>query len=124
MQRDIKYLEQDDLVLLRTEGRYVLDAEIDTLKQLAALLKGYDCHRLLIDHRKTDVVVKIPDAYHRPEVYEELWDDPATVRSIRTAIVFSEITEDYRFLENVIRNRGWNTRIFDDYDAARLWLIK
>lgn len=123
MLREIRYLEADDIVQLRTDGVYELDGEIDTLKLLAARLKEHNCHKLLIDHRQTRVVTKILDSYDRPQLYEKLWGDRTSVRSIRSAIVFSEITEDYRFLENVVRNRGWDMSIFDDYDAAREWLL-
>jgi hypothetical protein len=54
----------------------------------------------------------------RAYVYEEIWGD----RSTRAAIVFRELNKDFQFLETVCRNRGWNIRIFDDYDVAIDWL--
>ena len=123
MLREITYLEEFDVLRLRTSGVYRLDGEIETLKRLAAALKQRACRRLLIDHRRTEVITRTIDTLERPAEYEHIWGDPATVRSIRSAIVFAEINESYRFLETVIRNRGWNTRIFDDYDEALACLI-
>lgn len=69
MLREIRYLGDEDIVQLRTDGVYRLDAEVGTLEKLASKLKQHDCHRLLIDHRLTDVITKTLDSYDRPALY-------------------------------------------------------
>ena len=118
--REIRYLEDTDIVQLRTSGTYDLEAEVDTLKRMASRLKEHNCNRCLFDHRQTKVIARTLNSYERSALYDALWGD----RSTRAAIVFKEINKDFRFLETSIRNRGWNVRIFDDYDAAINWLSK
>jgi len=118
MCRIIKYLEDKDIVLLRTSGTYILEAEVETLKKMASKLKEYNCNRCIVDHRETNVIAKIDKSFERSVLYEEIFGD----RSTRAAIVFRELNKDFQFLETVVRNRGWNVRIFNDYDAAIDWL--
>ncbi len=118
MTREFRYLEDRDILLLRTLGTYELGAEVKTLEIMATELRKHSCNRCIIDHRNTNVIAKTMESYERSAVYEDLWDD----RTIRTAIVFRELNEDYRFLETVCRNRGWDIRIFDDYDTGIDWL--
>ena len=118
MRREFRYLEDKNIVLIRTSGTYDLDAEIETLKKVAAKLKEYNCNKCIFDHRETNVIARPMSSYERPAVYEELWDDHST----RGALVVKEINKDLKFLETVVRNRGWVVRIFDDYDKAMEWL--
>ncbi len=124
MLREITYLPEADIVQLRTDGTYVLHAEIETLERLAVALKKHDCRKLLIDHRQTTVIAPALDTYDRPDQYARIWGDSSTLNQIKTAIVFHEINEDYQFLENVIRNRGWDLRIFTEYETALDWLSR
>jgi hypothetical protein len=39
-------------------------------------------------------------------------------------MVFTELTENTRFMETVFRNRGYNLRHFTDIDAAKVWLMQ
>ena len=120
MCRIIKYLDEKDIVLFRTSGTYELEAEVETLKEIAAKLKKHNCNRFIVDHRETNVIADPVKSFERSALYEEIWGD----RSTRAAIVFRELNEDYQFFETVVRNRGWNVRIFDDYDAAIGWLLE
>ena len=51
--------------------------------------------------------------------------DPALVEAMARevgALVVPAATRDFLFLETVALNRGHNTRIFTDPEAARAWL--
>jgi len=124
MLREISYLEDLDVVQLRTSGTYELSVETETLKGLAAALREHRCRNILADHRQADVIAKTMKSYERPFLYEQIWGDSETISQIKTAVVFKEITDDYRFYETVLQNRGWNLTIFDDYDEALNWLTK
>ena len=118
MSTEFEYLEEKNIVLIRTSGTYELEAEMETLKKAATILRAHNCNRCIIDHRKTNVVARIMSSFNRPAVYDDLLGD----RSIRAAFVFRELNEDLEFYETVCRNRCWNVRIFNDYDAAIDWL--
>ena len=120
MLRKIEYIENKGIVLLTTSGTYELDAEVETLKKMASTLKEHNCNRCIFDHRDTNVIAKVHQSFERSALYEKIWRNRAT----KAAIVFREINEDFEFLETTVRNRGWNVRIFDDYDAAVDWLTE
>ena len=78
----------------------------------------YQCNSHLIDHRETTFMFSLPDFYDRPSIDEGL----GISRLFRTAMVFSELAEDTRFMENVFSNRGYNLHHFTDIDEANAWL--
>jgi hypothetical protein len=44
-----------------------------------------------------------------------------------TKIAFSQPSDrltEYRFVETLLLNRGFHTRIFDQMDAAKAWLLE
>ena len=86
MGRKFEYLEDKDLVLLRTSGTYELEAKKEPLKIMASKPKKHNCNRCIFDHRETNVIASTMKSYERSAVYEELWGD----RSTRAAIVFKE----------------------------------
>ena len=43
-------------------------------------------------------------------------------RDYLIALVYSEILEDHKFMEDVLVNRGYQVRIFDDINKAFKWL--
>ena len=118
MIRKIEYLEDMGFVKLTTSGKYELSAEVQTLERMVAALKENNCNRCMFDHRAASVMAPTLISYERSALYEKLWGD----RSIRAAVVFQQLTEDYCFLETAARNQGWNIRIFDDYEQALSWL--
>lgn len=114
----ITYLEEADIVVVTTSGEYDLRREVDTVRKAVAFMNDRNCERCLFDHRQARVVADTMSAYDRPALYDAL----EVKASVRAASVFKIVNEDVRFLENVCRNRGWNFRAFDDYDAALQWL--
>ena len=76
MNRKIEYIEDIDIVLLKTSGTYELEKEVETLKEMASKLKEHNCNRCIFDHRETKVIARTMPSYDRSAVYEELWGDP------------------------------------------------
>jgi hypothetical protein len=75
--------------------------------------------RFLLDLRKAQVVGGTIDTYEvgvrLPRVFE-----PGT--KAKGAVVYSELTSEHRFLEDVLVNRGLNIRVFSDEANALAWL--
>ena len=118
MGRDIRYDAKDDIVVARTAGQYILEQEIDTVQKVLAQMQRHDCSRCLFDHRNADVVARTLEAYDRPKVYEQL----GIGHGVKMAIVSREKQHELKFYETVCVNRGWNVRVFRDYDQAVAWL--
>ncbi len=118
MDKEIKYLEDKDVLLVKTSGVYEVKNETDTVTKIASELSKYDCNKCIIDHRNTTVSGRIIDSYERSEKYSTF----GVKRFWKCAIVFKRLNEDVVFFENVCRNRGWDFKVFTDYEEAQLWL--
>ena len=118
MNSEFEYLEDKDIVLVRTVGSNEFSTEIDTVNEVASNLKKHNCNRLLFDFRASNLIANTMDIFDRPEIYGSLGIE----RSIKSAIVVKELNANMRFYETVCQNRSWNFKIFDDYDASIDWL--
>jgi hypothetical protein len=78
----------------------------------------HQCNTHLVDHRETVIAFSVADYYDRPAINERL----GISRKFKTAMVFTQLTENTRFMEDVFQNRGYNVRHFVDMDEARNWL--
>lgn len=78
----------------------------------------YQCNHHLIDHRETTFAFSLMDFYERPTINEKI----GVLHQFKTAMVFSQLTEDTKFMENVFRNRGYTLLHFTDIDEAKAWL--
>lgn len=120
MERELEYLEDKDIVIVKATGVYELSAEIDTIKRIASKLEEHNCSRLLIDFRAANIIARTVDIFERPKAY----GNHGIERPLRAAIVCKELNDDLRFYRTVCLNRGWIVDIFDDYDAGIDWLEK
>ena len=118
MTKEIEYLADEDIILVTTSGIYDLQADVETVKEIKAKFDEYDCSRVLIDHRATQVIMKTMPAYNRVDLYRRLGFEYTQ----RAALVFKKLQDDILFYETVCRNQGVNLRVFDDYEAALDWL--
>jgi hypothetical protein len=91
----------------------------ELLRIAGAVAEEYGCSRFMFDMRGATIVGDTMGAFHTavdPEKH-------GFSRLYRIASVYSAITEDHKFMENVGVNRGAKGfRIFDDIDTAREWI--
>lgn len=118
MKREISYLECLDIVYVKTSGIYKLNEEAGTLERALNEMKKRQCRKALFDHRETTVVLDTLTAFGRSKNY----DDIGFERSVKIASVVNDICENLKFYELSNTNRGWQVKIFADYDAAIAWL--
>ena len=95
---------EDSLVLLRLAGE---------------VAREKSCSRLLFDVREADIVGTTMGAYGAVIAPEE----HGVSRQLRIAVVYSALTRDERFMEDVGVNRGSRAfKVFDDIGAAQEWV--
>jgi hypothetical protein len=91
----------------------------ELLRIAAATAEVYGCSHFLFDMREAAIVGSTMGAFYTasdPEKY-------GVSRFYRIAAVYTEVTKDHRFMENVGFNRGVAAfRVFDNIDEAREWL--
>lgn len=116
--RKISFREDLGFVLVETYGRYKLNEELSTVEKALNIMKRHGCRKALFDHRKATVVISTLEAIGRAKEYEKL----GFYRSVKIASLVNEICENLNFYELANNNRGWQVKVFTDYDAAIQWL--
>jgi hypothetical protein len=117
---EIEYLPAENILFLKAHGSMDVPASNVMVKALVEAAEKYQSMKHLIDYRQTIFVFKITDYYERPAVNEKL----GITRLFKTAMVFSHLSDETVFMENVFRNRGYNMRHFTDMDEATHWLMQ
>ncbi|MGD8454847.1 MAG: hypothetical protein PVF83_00590 [Anaerolineales bacterium] len=91
-----------------------------TAEALAAAEK-HNSTKCLIDNRDLNLEMKTIDVYDVPDVLGEV----GVPRNYKVAIIISESLQDtkgFRFYETRAFNKGFNHRLFTDFDTALDWL--
>lgn len=114
----IKHLPDENILLLTSNGQMDVLSANHMVSELAEAANEYQCFFHLIDHRESVFAFKLADFYDRPLINEKL----GVSRKFRTAMVFSKLTEDTKFMETVFKNRGYNMHHFVDFDVGKAWL--
>jgi hypothetical protein len=115
----IEYNSDLKIVLVKSGGIWTPEQDMDMLEALRKSSDEHKCLSLLIDHRGCTMDFGFMSIYNRPEVYEKL----QFPKDVKAALIFNKIVDDNLFFENVCVNRGFNVKIFDNYDLAMKWLI-
>jgi hypothetical protein len=120
MNASVEFAAQLDIVLVTTNGIYRLNEQTGTVKAAVELMKEQNCYKCLFDHRNATVVADTMEAYDRSDNYLRI----GLEKSMRVASLVNEITTDLIFYENAAVTRGWDVKVFSDYQSALDWLNK
>ncbi len=83
-------------------------------------LQKYDCKKILFDFTPITNTLNTIEIYNRPEQSEKI----GVMRSNRTAAVVPEIyLNDFKFMETVYQNRGFDLNVFTDREQAIGYLM-
>ena len=118
MNLELKYDGDQDIIRGRVHG--TLDAAVAkaVAGEVAQLVQNHGCHRFLIDLRGTQVTSSTIEIYSIPRVVKEV----GVPGGLKRALVVTEITPDFDFLETTSVNVGNQVKLFTDPEAAIAWL--
>jgi len=116
----IEHIPEENILFLKSRGQMDVQSANAMVREIAEAAAKYQCLSHLIDHRETIFAFNLSDFYDRPSINEGL----GISRRFRTAMIFSELTQNTRFMETVFINRGYNLRHFTDIGEAKAWLKK
>ena len=115
----INYEEEYDYIAVAVDGAFSLS----TLKELAAdvskLIEKHGCNRIMNDMRHAKLTKGTIDIYQMPQAANQAG---VTVQCKR-ALVVSEQSSDFYFLETVFVNQGHTVKLFTDINEALHWLL-
>lgn len=120
MEMEFEYFADKGIVFCRTNGLYKSENGMTLLIELFNWMNTYESKKCLIDHSNTEVVLNTTTSYDRPHDFKKLGFSSTACG----AIIFKELNKDCYFYEDVCQNRGWNVKVFDNYEKAMNWLMK
>ena len=115
-----EYDPENRVLVVSVSGEMDNSTFPEAAKTLWDELDKHKCDRALIDHLDFTISDSVIEIYDRPK---ELIDVSGG-RRLKMAGLVKEMDTNYRFIENIYVNRGFNVRIFTDREDAMRWLIK
>jgi len=114
----VQYIPEEGIIRLQLQGE--IDAQMLSMatSKLVEEIFRCNCDRLLMDHREAKVNISVSEIFNRPTIASKL----GIPHSSRIAIIYSAREPDYRFVETVGRNRGFDVQVFSDIDEGIKWL--
>lgn len=117
----IEYLDDRETVLATVCGPVTGKSFRDILTVVIPRTTHMHFRNFLIDARAVRLDLSVMEIYGLPDLFPAL----ALQRDKHLAVLYdacSPHAPDFRFLENVLCNRGFRVRLFTDYEAALAWL--
>jgi len=115
----VRHEPEADIIRVHLQGRIDSRNLKMATSKLVEKMALCNCHRFLIDHREVKLSMSTVDLFYLPMVASNI----GVSHSSRIAVVYSTHESDYRFIENVGRNQGFNVKIFTDMDEGVKWLV-
>ena len=120
MNYTVDFDEISGICTLRITGQHKRPQDSMILQQFTRdFSEEHDCKLFILDMTQAEFIGGTMDIFKAGT-----FPDDKNHRQIshKYALIYSEILDDHRFLENVSVNRGYQVRLFTDIDEAIEWL--
>jgi hypothetical protein len=117
----IDYWEDEKIIMIKDTGESFYNDFVQQSKEALALARSKNARLFFSDCILLENKASIFDIYNLPKVYDEI----GASRLNRLALLIKADSPDaavFRFYETACRNRGWNVKVFTNYDEAMAWL--
>jgi hypothetical protein len=115
----IHYDQENDFILITVQGELDLPLLQEMASGVAKMIHQVGCNRILNDLRKARMTDTTVDIYNMPKTAQQA----GVVRVCKRALVVSEETSNFHFLETVFVNQGHQVRLFTEITEAKEWLF-
>lgn len=113
------YDQDTDCILVTVQGELDLSLLQSIAADVSKIVDRFGCKRILNDLRDAKPTKLTMDIYSMPETAKQV----GVMQACRRALVVTEETPDFHFLETVFVNQGHQVRMFTNLDDARTWLF-
>ena len=111
-----------EVCTVRVSGIFTRPGDaIEIEKAVYSLYKELAYSRFLVDMTNARIVSSTIDTFVAGNPPGEI---ASTLRTLRVAVLYSKLSADEQFLENVSVNRGFMLHVFDESDEAIEWLVQ
>jgi hypothetical protein len=115
----INYEKEQNYIEVTVEGDFALSTLKDLATDVAKFIDQYGCNRVLNNMRQAKLTEDSLDIYNMPQSA----NNAGIVHRHKRALVVSEHSSDFHFLETVFINQGHNVKMFTDINEAMYWLL-
>lgn len=118
---DIIYIEDHNILRIIWIGPFSCPQDgPEMMSKAKPIIEKNNCLRLLFDHRNAQVIDDVTNTFKAGRNADKLGFEKKYV----AAILYSEDERKHMFIETVMRNRGYQIKIFDCETKAINWLSK
>ena len=115
-----KNLSANSICRVCVSGTIHAPKDAEELKQFARdFFAEHGCCYYLFDMKQAEIVIGTMGAFDTGATQGEM---AQSLRPFKVAVVVQKITEYLSLFENVVVNRGFDVKVFDDIDKAIEWL--
>lgn len=118
MPYSINYDSSAHIVYVIVEGELNLSLLRGIASDVAQHVKKHNCKRILNDMRDAKPTKSIQEIFNMPKQANKSGVTP----DIKRALVVSEYSSSFKFLETVFVNQGNTVHLFDCMSTAKSWL--
>lgn len=119
MSYTITISENGQYIICRVTGSMTVEIAREFTREIDSISRAKHIKRFLTDVREAPNVSNIFQNYEY--AYKDMLDLELQ-RDIRSAILADTADTTHDFIETVVRNAGYNVRVFHDESAAIAWL--
>ena len=120
MEVTTKFDSTTNIYTVRVAGAYCRPADGHEVQRMVAdFCAAHGCRRVLIDFTGATVLGGTLPTYQTGQLSPDVGK---VIRKLKLALLYTVISEEERFFENVVSNRGYLARVFDARDTALAWL--
>ena len=121
MEYTTEYDEMNGICIVCVKGQHKLPQDALVLQQFARDFdEEQNCQRFLFDMRQAEIIGGTMDIFKAGTVPV---DTDHKQRRHKVALLYDSVSTDQKFLEDVSLNRGYQLRVFDDYNKAMEWIM-
>ena len=120
MEYTTEYDKNSSVLTITVKGEYKRPQDAKALQQyMMKFGVENNCRRFLVNFKNAHLVGK---TVHIFEASVMPGDPNHKLANSRIALVYEQITEDQKFVENIAYNIGFRVLVFDDLEKAMAWL--
>ena len=124
LQEIVEYDSKNAILYARYIGDVVLDDIYASQEAQARAIKKYNCNRILIDARNTNILISTIEYSYIADLSRKNYSKRGIdVRNLLRAFLVDELSENLEFFETVTFNQGLNIRVCTDKAEAIQWLL-
>jgi hypothetical protein len=117
----MKFVFKDKYIEVRSDGEKDYQFAVSLWNEVVKICRKHNCYHVL-GIAKTTIPVTTMEGYKQYQLLNEV----GITSQYRIAWVElnPEVYSTYRFIENVLHNRGmYNIKLFSDIEVAKKWLL-